>query len=285
MRCFPPLCLGTALALSGCAKGPGDAEVQRAVEGVNVIDESNLNDIMMTVADPDEAVSYFRDASAQNPGRVAFQRGLAASLVRANRPAEAVPVWDAVANGPDGTESDRVEYAGALIRANEWDRAAEVLASLPPGFQSYERARLEAMVADSRGEWHRADSLYETARGLAERPAGVLNNWGFSKLTRGDAAGAERLLTEALRHDPTLFTAKNNLVLARGAQRKYDLPVIGMTQRERAELLYTLALAAIKQGDVGVGKSMLRDAVETHPQFFEAAQRSLDALENGATAG
>ena len=68
-------------------------------------------------------------------------------------------------------------------------------------------------------------------------------------------------------------------MLARGAQRKYDLPVIRMTQSERAHLLYTLALTAIKQGDVAIGKSLLQEAIDTSPQYFEAAQRSLDALQ------
>jgi hypothetical protein len=52
-----------------------------------------------------------------------------------------------------------------------------------------------------------------------------------------------------------------------------------MTQAERAELLYTMALAAIKQGDVKVGKGLLEQAVDTHPQHFEAAVRSLEALD------
>jgi hypothetical protein len=76
-----------------------------------------------------------------------------------------------------------------------------------------------------------------------------------------------------------MFTAKNNLVLARAAQRNYDLPVVDMTQTERANLLYTAALAAIKQGDVAVGKQLLQEAIDTHPQYFEAASRSLAALE------
>ena len=41
------LCLGGAVALSACNKN-SDADVQRAVKAVNVIDESNLNDIMLT---------------------------------------------------------------------------------------------------------------------------------------------------------------------------------------------------------------------------------------------
>ena len=279
------LCLSGTVALAGCSEGPSDAEVERAVKSVNVIDESNLNDIMLTVADPNEAVNYFKGASEQEPDRVDFQRGLAASLIRANRPTEAVGVWEAVANGPQGTDSDRVQYADALIRANEWDRAAAVLTAIPPTYETYERYRLEAMVADSKRQWKKADSYYEIAQGLTTTPASVLNNWGFSKLTRGDAPGAEKLFTEAITYDPTRFTTKNNLVLARGAQRKYDLPVIQMTQTERAELLYTLALTAIKQGDVTVGKGLLEDAIETHPQYFEAAERSLDALDGNVTEG
>ena len=52
-----------------------------------------------------------------------------------------------------------------------------------------------------------------------------------------------------------------------------------MTQTERAELLYSAGLAAIKQGDVTTGKGLLQQAVDTHPQFFEAAARSLEALD------
>ena len=62
------------------------------------------------------------------------------------------------------------------------------------------------------------------------------------------------------------------------------MPVIDMTQQERAQLLYTLALTAIKQGDVTVGKGLLQDAIDTSPQYFEAAQRSLDALTDNSNA-
>ena len=112
-----------------------------------------------------------------------------------------------------------------------------------------------------------------------------MNNWGYSKLTRGDYKNAERLFGDAVRQDPKLFTAKNNLILARSAQRNYTLPVIPMGQTERAQLLHTMALSAIKQGDVETGKSLLRDAIETHPQHFEAAVRSLTALDSGTTNG
>ncbi|SNX69291.1 Flp pilus assembly protein TadD [Cereibacter ovatus] len=273
------LCLTGAATLAGC--GNRDADVDRALEAVNVIDESNLNDIMLTVGAPEEAVAYFRGAVEKAPDRIDLKRGLAKSLVRAKHPAEAATVWSQVVNSHEGTNEDRVAYADALIRANDWQKAEAELNRIPPTHETFQRYRLEAMVADSKKQWKKADSFYEIATGMTTQPAGVLNNWGFSKLTRGDASGAEKLFQEALTYEPNQFTTKNNLVLARGAQRKYDLPVIQMTQKERAELLYTLALAAVKQGDVTVGKGLLQDAIDTHPQHFEAAVRSRDALDAG----
>lgn len=274
------LCFGGALALAGCNNSGND--VQRAVASVNVVDESNLNDIMLTVGDPEEAVSYFQRATAEKPDRIDLQRGLAKSLVRAKRTTEAVATWTAITARPDSTLDDRVSLADALIRANDWKRAEATLDAIPPTHETYERYRLEAMVADANKNWKKADSFYEIAAGLTTTPAGVLNNWGFSKLTRGDFAGAEKLFMEALTYDPANFTTKNNLVMARAAQRNYTMPVIQMTQTERAQLLYTAALSAIKQGDVMTGRSLLAEAVETHPQHFEEAARALAALDGAA---
>lgn len=279
---FIPLCLAGVFAISACEK-PGGDTVSRTMKDMNVIDESNMSNIMLTVADPSEAVNYFRKASTDNPDRIDLQRGLAKSLVRAKRPTEAVIAWETVLTHKDKTSEDRVELADALIRSGDWKKAKTTLDRVPPTHESYKRYRLEAMVADSNKDWKKADSFYETAVGMTTNPGNVLNNWGYSKLTRGDFKGAERLFTEALGYDKNIFTAKNNLVLARGAQRNYTLPVIPMTQIERAQLLHSLALTAIKQGDVTTGKSLLKDAIDTHPQHFEAAVRSLDALQNNVT--
>lgn len=270
------LCFTGAAALSGC--GDHEKQTQAAIDQVTAADEANLNDIMLTVGNPDDAVAYFQKLSIEQPTRIDVKRDLGTSLIRADRSTEAVGVWTAVVNSTDGTNDDKVQLASALIRTNEWTKAAEVLNTIPPTYETYERYRLEAMVADSRKDWKKADSFYEIAVGLTTQPASVLNNWGFSKLTRGDNAGAERLFAEALTYDPKMFTAKNNLVLARASQGKYDLPVIEMTQTERAQLLYTAGLAAVKQGDVSIGKDLLQQAVDTSPQYFEAAERSLAAL-------
>ena len=268
-----------AVGLSACAPSSDDI-VDRALADMNVIDEANLNDVMLTVADPAEAVSYFTRALSVDPARIDLERGLATSLIRAGRAAEGVAAWQAVLAHPEATSADRVEMAGAYIRADRWEDADAALDAIPPTYETYERYRLEAIVADSNEEWQKADSFYEIAVGLTTTPANVMNNWGFSKLSRGDYKGAEKLFMEALQRDGTMFTAKNNLVLARAAQRNYELPIIQMSQNERAELLYTMALSAIKQGDVRTGRALLQNAVDTHPQHFEAAVNALAALDS-----
>ncbi|EAP77268.1 lipoprotein, putative [Roseovarius nubinhibens ISM] len=264
--------------MAACENTGEDAT--RSFNGVNVIDESNLNDVMLTVGDPNEAVTYFQRATGEQPDRIDLQRGLAKSLIRAGRHTEAVSAWQKVVAHKDVTDDDRVELADALIRNGDWKAAEKTLNTVPPTVETFKRYRLEAMVADSNKDWKKADSFYDTAVGLTTTPAGVMNNWGYSKLTRGDYADAERLFADAIRLDGKLFTAKNNLILARGAQKKYTMPVMPMSQSERAELLYSLGLTAVKQGDVTIGKGLLRDAVDTHPQHFDAAARSLAALEN-----
>lgn len=276
------LALTGALALSACQKS-ADGEVSRAMASVNAVDENGLSDIMLTVADPNEAVNYFKRASKDNPKRIDLKRGLALSLVRAKKNTEAVAAWRAVVKHEDSTLDDKVDFADALLRNGDWKEAEATLDGIPPTHETYKRYRLEAMVADSNKEWKKADSFYETAVALTTKPSGVLNNWGYSKLSRGDYGGAEKLFVEAIQYDPELFTAKNNLVLARGAQRNYQLPLVQMTQVERAQLLHTAALAAVKQGDVETGKGLLQEAIDAHPQHFEEAVRSLRALENNVT--
>jgi len=274
------LCIAGAMTLSGCEKlSLKNPQVDRKNDVVNVIDSTDLNDIMMTVADPNEAVDYFQRALINDPDRIDFQRGLATSLVRASRASEALLVYEKLVKRKEATNEDRVGYAEALIRTNDWKKAEAQLDKIPPTYETYQRYRLEAMIADSNKEWKNADSYYETAVGMTTKPAPVLNNWGFSKLTRVEYEAAEKLFLEAITYDKDMFTAKNNLVLTRAAQRKYTLPVIRMTQVEKAKLLHTMAISAIKQGDLDVARNLLVKAIETHPQHFDEAVRTLAALE------
>lgn len=265
------------LAVSACSEF-GKTSKFNSADPVNVVDATDLNDIMLTVADPNEAVTYFRSSLTKDPERIEFLRGLAKSLVRAKRATEAVPVYEKLIKHKDATDQDRIDYAGALIRTNDWEGAAAQLNSVPPTIETYQRYRLEAMVADSKKQWKKADSFYEIASGLTTKPANVLNNWGYSKMSRGDYKGAEKFFVEAITYDSKLFTSKNNLVLARAAQGNYSLPVVPMTEEEKAQLLYTAGLSAVKRGDTDIGRGLLENAIDAHPRHFPDAVRSLDAL-------
>lgn len=271
------LCLVAALA--GCNQGLSDAQVQAAIQDASALEQDNINELMLSVADPNEAVVYFQNATRNKPDDPVLQRYLAKSLMRAGKTDEAVKILVGLVAAPTATDDDRLTLADAQIRSGDWDGATATLNTIPPTVETYDRYRLEALVADSKKQWKKADSFYEVAAGLTSQPANVLNNWGFSKLQRGDPKGAEKLFREALTYDPTMFTAKNNLVLARAQQHNYDLPVVQMTQEEKAQLLYTAGLAAVKQGDVLIGKQLLQQAIDTSPTYFEAASRSLAALE------
>tara|TARA_R110002124_G_scaffold23399_2_gene86771 strand:+ start:10446 stop:11285 length:840 start_codon:yes stop_codon:yes gene_type:complete len=267
--------IASAVLLSAC-EAPNKEETDKTIVGV--VDETNLNEIMLTVADPNQAVDYFRDAVTKDPSRTDLKRNLAVSLVRAKRAQEAVEVYKLLDGQNALAPQDRVDYADALIRISNWADAKKQLNSVPPSLETFQRYRLEAIVADSEKKWERADSFYQTAASLTTKPAGVLNNWGFSKLTRKDYKGAETLFLKAITSDRTLFTAKNNLVLARASRKEYKLPVIPMTQIERAQLTYTSALAALKNGDKQTARNLLEKAIEIHPRHFEQAVRSLEGL-------
>ena len=272
------LCLLGAVSLTACQHGVSRSQAARAVAEAQVVDQTNLNDIMLTVGDPKEAVTYFKNALTITPDKVDLKRGLAKSEARAGLYTEAAAVLTDIIASPEGTDADRLALADIQIRSNDWAQAEATLNAIPPTVESFERYRLEAMVADSKKEWKKADSFYSIAVGMTTKPQGVLNNWGYSKMSRGDGPGAEKLFVQALTYEPTMFTAKNNLVMSRAMQHKYDLPVVDMTQDERAKLIYTAALAAVKQGDTVTGKRLLQEAIDTSPGYFEEAARSLAAL-------
>lgn len=274
------LLAGSVFALAAC-QDSSKASVSRAIDSVTAIDNQNMAELMLVAGDPEEAVNYFAAQLERNPDSVSLQRGLAKSLVRAGRVSEALPVWRKVVAHPDSDNDDRVMLADTYIRANNWAEAEATLNQIPPTHESFDRYRLEAMIADSKQQWSRADHFYETAAGLTTRPSGVYNNWGFSKLTRGKPREAEPLFVQALQHDPNLFTAKNNLALARAGQGNYSLPLVQMTQEERAVLLYTMAIAAVRKGDTTIGRTLLAEAIDTHPRHYEEAVRAMRALDGG----
>ncbi|WP_299813604.1 hypothetical protein [uncultured Jannaschia sp.] len=93
------------------------------------------------------------------------------------------------------------------------------------------------------------------------------------------AAEAEHLSTNAINHDPSLFTTNDDLIPARAVRRGFALCVVSMRQEARAQPLHTAALTATRQGDFDAGCVLRADAIGTHPRQFEATARALRALD------
>lgn len=273
VKCF---FLGLLISLTGC--GQSQDEAFSLDDNVNVIDESNLNDLMLSLADPNESVAYFSKALTSEPERIDLRRGLCKSLSNARRFEEANLCWSEAVKDASATNQDNVEYAGVLLRLAEWEQAETVLDNVPPTYETYERYRLEAMISDNNREWERSDSYYEVAAGLTTQPATVYNNWGYSKLNRGAFLEAEELFTKAITYDNTLFIAKNNLMITRAAQRDYTLPILSLTKAEQAKLMHTAAVVATNQGDIDIARGLLEKAIAVHPRYFEEAVLTLRAL-------
>ena len=100
------VCIAGATAVAGCGEKDANATVERAFKDVNVVDETNLSDVMLTVADPNEAVTYFARASSEKPDNISHQRGLAVSLIRAKRVTEGAAAWQKVTKLPDANSDD-----------------------------------------------------------------------------------------------------------------------------------------------------------------------------------
>ena len=259
-----------AAFLSGCT--PMTEEEKNADLGpIDVMGQEGMSDIMLNLADPDQAVEFFRTRLAQDPDNIELKRNLALALVRAKKYPDAVLQYEQIVAAGQATGDDRLNYADALVRSGSWEDARTQLDAIPPTVENFRRYFLEALVADHNKQWEKADSFYDIARGLTTRPAQVLNNWGQSKAARGQLSEAEKLFRQAIAADSNLFAAKNNLVISRAKRKVYDLPVMPMTDIERAVLLFNIARQAIDNGDTDIAAGLLDTAIDVHPQYFEPA--------------
>lgn len=245
----------------------------------SVIDEANLNDLMLTAGSPATAIQYFEQSLAREPDRADFRRGLAVSYTRAKRFNEAARVYQELITLNQDEPVDRLEYAYVAVRLDRWDDVATLASSFPDSLQTPRRYLIDAMVADQRSDWATADAAYARAEKLSARPAAVLNNWGVSQMGRGDLAAAAKTFERAVSYDSTLFNAKNNLAIVRGLQGDFTLPVVPLTDGERAILLNNLGIIAMRKGEEGVAKGLFAAAVQSSPQHYQGAADRLAALE------
>ncbi len=107
-----------------------------------------------------------------------------------------------------------------------------------------------AMLADQSSDWPKADKAYERARRLTSAPANILNNWGVSRMSRKEYDAASRLFVKALAYNPRLFNARNNLAVSRTLEGEHRLPLVTLSEEERATLLHNVGVIALRRGHI-----------------------------------
>ena len=268
--------LVVAASMMACEAGIAD---KKDPLGKSIIGEANLSDLLLTAGSPEEAIRFFEKALKEEPDKAEYRRGLAISLARAKRYPESARVYQELIALDQAVPNDRLEYAVVIARMQKWDEVRAIVDDLPEGLNTERRHTVEAMLADHETQWEESDAAYGRAEALANNPAAVLNNWGVSKLSRGDFKGAEGLFEKSLSYNSKLFSAKNNLAISRGLQGNFELPVVPMTETEKAVILNNLGVIAERQGKKNIARGLFVAAVETHPQHYEGAASRLAALE------
>ncbi len=271
------LALTAVSALGACA--PSIAERPDPL-GQNVIDDAGLSDILLTAGSAAEAVRYFEGASAEEPERADLRRGLALSYMRAGRYPEAGRVFAQLDALGQAGPADLLEYAFVTIRLERWEDAAALDERLPAGFDTARRHQLTAMIADHRQQWEAADAAYSRAEMLDTNPAKILNNWGVSKMARGEYQASEELFRRAISFDSRLFAPKNNLAIAMARQGQFQPPLVPMSDRERATILNNMGVLAAAQDRPDIAKGLFAAAIDTHPQHYPGAADRLASLES-----
>lgn len=193
---------------------------------------------------------------------------------------EAWSAYQRLASSPQKLESDCERGGLSALRIGRLADARPLIqcAVEAPG-ASWEAWNALGVLADSSQDWAVADRAYSRAQQLAPSEARIVNNQGWSKLLRGDWAGAAALFEQAAGQDPRSDRIANNLELARAALGA-DLPQrrAGESERDWAVRLNDAGVAAELLGDPKRAIAAFTQALDASPSWYDRASNNLKAL-------
>ena len=223
-------------------------------------------------------MQYFQAELERNPRDPGLRRGLAQAYADSGRMSKSRDAYDQLMRSGAATPSDHLDLVRVALFLEDVETARSAIGAVPGGRGGARRAMLEAMVADRGGDWGRADAGYAAAAQTSGNPAEVLNNWGVSRLARGDVAGAEATFERAVSADKSLFIAQNNLAIARAMRGNYRMPSTSLPRAQEAMLMHNMGLVAERRGDRDAARQLFAAAVKTHPQTYSGAATRLARL-------
>lgn len=169
------------------------------------------------------------------------------------------------------------------IHLGDRDRATRlIMLSTASPAASWRAWNARAVLADQRGEWEESDLAYDRAASLAPVRPEILNNRGWSLLTRSRWSEALALLEQASVLDPKSARIANNLELAKAALSE-DLPRRrdGESDGDWAARLNDAGLLAGVRGDRKRAIAAFAQAIVARHQWFDRAANNLAVAERG----
>lgn len=187
-----------------------------------------------------DEVAMFQEGLARSPRAADLHLNYAASLLRHNRPVEALAALSEAVrlrpNYPDAYNNlgraysllDRPDHA-----VPHYVRAAELFAR--DGHRDFSaRAWSNAGIAHrAMGQNRAAIAAYRRALDLDGSFAEAHNNLGYALLLEGEVEEAEKHLRVAVERDPASWRAHANLGLAHARARRYEAALQSLGQAER----------------------------------------------------
>jgi len=131
---------------------------------------------------------------------------------------------------------------------------------------------------DLRGAWEQASNSYAQALKVNPRAAEIYNNRGFSLIMQRRLAEAKANLRRAIRLDPTLDLARDNLRLVLAWEGKYRQALAGVAEADKAKALNNVGYIALMRGDLANAEAFLIRAMEMDPSYNVTASRNLAYL-------
>jgi Flp pilus assembly protein TadD len=277
-----------ALMLSGCAAGVGEATSDTEVAASGSLDQLRERAGMaLETGRAAQAQQLYESVRAQAPDDPEALSGLgqAEVLLREYGPAlEHSRKAAELAGERSDLKARALQTAGiALLLTNrpvEAERDLQAAVELDP--TSWRAWSALGRARDARRAWDEAATAYERALSLAPDEGAVLNNFGMSKLSAGDHAGAAALFVRALEMSPDLAAAEINLRLALALGGRYEDALAGVDDHAMPDALNNAGYAALLRGDYAQPRSLFLQAIDASPDFYEPARsnlRFLDSLE------
>ena len=205
----------------------------------------------------------------------------AGTAAAAGRHAQALSLYTALAtrNPADSAAAGGAARAAFLLGKDADARRWSDLAIARPGAR-WRDWNLCGAIADTQGDFARADHCYGKAEALAPARVEVLNNRAWSYLLRGRWSEAAELLRKALAADPASRIARANLDLAEAALAA-DLPTrrAGESATEFAARLNDSGVIAEAAGDRKRAVAAFANALSLRPSWSARIARNLEDAE------